>query len=808
MSIFKLGSVKLSHTEEEVPMFYVAIHITSSLGDTKPRMITDVDTLNRIYGDFPEFEFCSRLLDNGISLLVEPIQTINSEYNKATLELGGDIYRKSEDDYIKYGPRGYRYYHPTLKDYKRFFNLIGYSPSVEVEHQNLQVDELTYALHFTDYDLSENGNPSNRFYAIVPGANGTYLLAYNSNVIYSNYYNHHYKNGEFIGSEGQVRESLKSIDSSSIVLTSKEIISLLCNDVAQAYVDDGSLITPLEYIEDMDLTSVRTLLMQIVSAVIDYVANIYLPFDEAPQILSGLISYLYIKEPKQSDTSLRFLDGSKVDINPYEVRWSELDEMYKLTNSGKVSNPIKDRLLSFPSTITSDDLYVFYKKPVAKVYSIFNDTETRKGKIVGVHSFDECVCQSFNERRRCVRFKSKFKGDYQDRIFVDIERVPNTDFRYSITFRNSQITESYLVCTDLSQVLDGYEQGYIRVRDISSQSQLVDTEEFDYLTPTRKVDKFLEDLNEAYVPYTKVSGEVSGEVCAYDLLPSGYDSYTYNLQGGYEEQDSIISRLIFLDNIVRYDYHPDLVCDDSMLQGWFNGTDIEFKEAYYEQLWSMCQAQYSQALVDCSEDWTDQFENTTNPRDQEFQNDRLYNLFKQFKESRLCLFRGTITLDNVTFPGYYPFIINFVSGAYLNVISDEIISHIKEKDLDEYFEELTEAKRKVLIRRHINFIDYDNLRYFYSNIREIYVDPNFIIRFCISKLSRICLEQARLININPKTVDSSIKNAIEIYNYYVTLYTNLEYSYTLNDHLLTITFVTTFPEIVNKQYTINLTLNY
>lgn len=804
MSIIKSGQVLVATTTSEVN-FYVAMHISSSLGSIYPKLITSDTELERVYGDFPEYEFCAQLLRKGIPLLVEGNQSPNSVANFGTLTISGDSYsgkRVREDIYEQplqnefigkvYSIGNTKYSHRN----RASFDLIRkvHQTFIEVKNINDKVysKENTYCLRLDNLNSPQTPND---YFILRDTAGHRCLFSSNRNVVYQNYFDRDYYVDTTGKSYPELLQTISKVTGGTVV-TRSELLRLYDSIAQQVFGE-------LSFEQEVTISDLRETLNELGRDCISIFGSYYLPITDHQECLLRLFNKLEIKEELDVDDELHYLDGSLVDIYPYKFIYDEEVQGYIPSKaSTHVGKTLYQRFLDWltdESLINELEAYLIYSEPQPKACMIEGTSpQGDKSSISSVREFNEFVLGGFQYETKVIKFEAKYKGNYSDKIKVEISKLESdiSSFCYQIKISNTVFEEEYNVCTDKSVSLDELDGSYCRPEDISEKSSLVNVEPYDYLTINGKVNNLTIDSGD-YISYEEFVDE--GEIRAYSLLPGKeIDKFEGYLEGGFEEVDSLYSRIIFIDNLKTFEYHPDLFLENSMFSSWYQDVTKQDVKYYFNLLMRFMQSNYSQLLLGCTDSWC---------LKEDLVHDEIYKLLKSYKESRLCLFKGNIELEGSTYPSYYPFILNFVEGKFLNKIDERIIHKITNLK-DEFTLDLTEETRKKLIKRKINFIDYNNIDYYYTTIRELWVDPSFIIRFCLSRLTRLFLETDKLIACEPGYIRNRIEYLLSEYENIITLHSNKSYTYEIVGHKLNITVSITFPKIVNKTYIINLTLNY
>lgn len=121
MSRVSLGNINISKSISE-PDFYVAGVVDSQSGFTIPKLISDSSKIDTFYGEFPYSGMYKKLIESNIPVLLTPILTKVSEYNRSSLRVNSidsivshcHPRYKATYEYVSYGNiQSYQFTNPT-----------------------------------------------------------------------------------------------------------------------------------------------------------------------------------------------------------------------------------------------------------------------------------------------------------------------------------------------------------------------------------------------------------------------------------------------------------------------------------------------------------------------------------------------------------------------------------------------------------------------------------------------------------------------------------------------------------------------
>lgn len=463
---------------------------------------------------------------------------------------------------------------------------------------------------------------------------------------------------------------------------------------------------------------------------------------------------------------------------------------------------------------------------------------------------------SFSEESKVVDFYSKIKGPAGNKIWIEIVEDRTYKGIYDLTISNDVIHENYTV----HLVNHNYEVESIFLGDVSDKSALVEVFVFNYLDPKGKwiFDKFYNELD--YIDKDGLPIPHDGDRVRDPkelVLPEG----VYYLNRVTDEEYDLNSWKLSFDTFKTSDWYPDLFLVDHVY------NDVEFLtlvEDLVEFKSDPNQSIFSQAVINLG---TEQL----NPEWYKLDSQGTRRL--PGNNNRMLYCYGPIFIDDVEYPSYFPYVLNIIKQKYLDIPNDikmyydpfslqednavilkddlsgrvvhvgvvEIVvsnkyiklrvSHINESDeilygviSDDYtklsivesFESDTVLETYTILstvqfldNNRINYLMYDNLRYYYKTLKEQLHQPNkFIVQFITSKYTR------EVYSIRHELTGIS---AVKLYNILTELNNGLlrklplvgssKVDFKIKGDTANITFTVTIPSLINKEYKINFILN-
>lgn len=492
--------------------------------------------------------------------------------------------------------------------------------------------------------------------------------------------------------------------------------------------------------------------------------------------------------------------------------------------------------------LSNDKLLIEYVNPVQNL----NHFRFDGVNVTDSYNLTQDKLCSFTERDKVVDIFSKIKGKVGKRTYVEIKKVKNYEGVYDILISNDVITENYIVrLYDVGNIpIDT-----IYITDINKHSELVSIYLYDYWIQNKLIDSIYFDESEYGEPFNPNNIRKKSDL----KLPEG----KFYLERNLSETITIESRRNSLDIFKKSDWFPDLFLvdslPDSLRYSKYVLDSVRWKENVEDSM-------FTQALIklnphQLSREW--------------FRQDG----YLTSEENRVIYFYDDMEIDGVMYPSYYPYILNIIRQKYLNLPKDKVLyepfrdevgnnlllskygeiavgnriekkvgnyrklscrsvdlknnsrSYIIHGEIDgDKFNVLENSESNTVIEtlniernlkgfledKHINYLDLDNLKYFYNTILETPGQRSiFIIQFILSKYTReifsvrgemIGLEvdrirrklediNSRCLRVLPLVLSSKVKlsrtdiNKVEVtYSIILNAITNKEYklNYILN----------------------------
>jgi len=429
---------------------------------------------------------------------------------------------------------------------------------------------------------------------------------------------------------------------------------------------------------------------------------------------------------------------------------------------------------------------------------------------------------SLTENNKLVSFFSKIKGAKGKSITIDIKKgqIPDT---YQITISSGSIIEIYDVYCGLSPKPPSLDD-YITLYDIGIRSELVLVEVYDYelmsgeLIAQQDFDLFKGE-NEVFDP---------NRVRYIELFEG-----TWNLDRVIEEEYGYEDVRRSMEILSGSGWYPDLhLVTNLRFSSYENQMYLynilrlikgsENLPAYPSDGFTIDDTLYSQALINLSAD-------------------NVANLDLVDENNRILYFYGDILMNEIKYPMFYPYLLNIINSEYLRSPSIHLISDIfsfkvgnavlYNNQLRKIYWRLNDEVRlestnglhipgnvnisdlssidKLLDEKYINYLEYNNLQYFYKDLVERYGQPSkFILQFITSKISRECYSnRSGLINAPNHRLNEILGGMVRKLTNLLPYMSSLGYTYETNENTLNIRFTTRIKGITNKYFTINFIIN-
>lgn len=813
MSILKLGGISSTSTINKTPNFYLASVIHSQSGFTYPKLVSTVDELDTFFGDFRYYNMYREFILNDIPVLLIPVLTKSSIYNKCSLRLSDNkdfqvthpvIYKDYE--YIDYEDENY-------KDDPEGQSLIGKLIS---EGKDLSLYNYSYVLDFTDVDFS---NLTNNNYFTLFGSSedqrncmsvedlddtDKLSLVMNNSIVFW-----------FIDKfEGTITPPLSQTDAKAVIkilykdgdtrldpyvifrsiidkinsctfFYARDIDDILIhvNEGENDNIDDGILTEYFKLPDDPNHEYNPDEDTYVFFSYSDY-ENHGLSFGSYEKYLD-YYSTLYIQELTQYISNIQFgVVNSSVIANEVE----RILELIFVPENHSFEN-ILNMFISYwnESTVRTDN----YKKIFVEYYldpgkdSYLADLEGYKITPLTEGTQDRFCGITQNDRM--IEFYSIAKGETGSDITVEIKKVPETESHYEVKISKGNYQEFYLIDTnrkDENPFDDLFEYDY----DISDNSEylplselkksnLVSVKVFDYKLHSgirinrTEFDDYPEyDDNGDRYEYVEHNDNLDHD---YGEVPVRLIEGKFTLSRSITEDWTYKDEINTYKSIKDYEYYPDFILSDTLDEY----SDIEVNKIVTE-LTQVTKDTYSQLLVNLGDSRL-----LSNP------------ILSTKTMSRVLYFYGDLTLDEFDYCTYYPYVRNILDSNYIRRISESIL----------YYNDVDESE---LDRLNVNYLKYNNLYYNYNRLKEPESDPDFIIRFNTSKISRLFMNTQRyLLNVERDEFKKTVDNIISLAANILPLVDRITYDITDEENLQTIELKVQIKSLTNKTFILNINLN-
>jgi hypothetical protein len=819
MSLIRLGKTAISY-QSQIDNFYVCGVVRSQSGYPFPRLVHSVRELDEYYGtDFDYYEMYKGLLQNEIPLLLIPILTSLSEYNKSSLRLiGRNIYDKDsfkpteiEDKYY------FPYCHPRIqkiyynegeplypsdqtiklqKLYKRKYNFI----QVLDFEKTTKFDHLDYfEVRIEDYDATQFNKGTNILVFFADQKGETLPLT-------PEYYSDGHTWGILRNSNYTVREYVRRL--AALFKYTEE---------AQSWYADE----PTKLFDYTPYIKASLLSEEIINFITKYESENPFDIDMAnvdldyfiDDYIDGLLSYTDVEEFSlidQGNARSVVYDICNAIHNDIKPVYNEDGEILEFVDNYPGSGTsFLDRFTYYLDTLFkgSDNNYTFDNK----IYLRFN-VQTKMLRFYKVENFivdnelnyDDDKLSELTERNKLLEFYCKYKGPQGSKIKIKITPMPFIKFKYQLEISNDYEQEYFYV--DIATLNENLEynsnwsieeikENYINIEDLGRYSNLVTCKLFNYILPNGQLcsQRDYETVREFYAN----KGEDPGEYDEFREIPVEYldfpddiletEFYLGRYINEYYEGNLYENQVRALESLKRSDFFPDLILEPYLNYGTNNVK-------YTKYLCELAKEKFTQILVRTDENHVDPSSN-------------LQELY-QDTESRILYFYRDLILDDNIFCSFYPYVINFINQEYLRAVSNKIIYKIQEYYHDGLDDTVKPVTEEILANLGINFIQFNNIFYYYSTLIEQKNEPNFILRFISSKISRnFNIASDVLINAEPADFSRQVSNVVGQTKAAIPLIDSISYTYERIENTYSIDLEVTVSKIVNKVFNINVTLN-
>lgn len=575
--------------------------------------------------------------------------------------------------------------------------------------------------------------------------------------------------------------------------------------------------------------------------IIDFI-RIYINKNGLPQV-DQYGHQVFIKYWKQDLINASYIEDFWLESNEYVARiLEEVLEKYSETNivsSDSLVNDIVNLKLS------NSKLLFEYALPIQDL----NHYRFEGLKISNSLNLSQDKLCNFTEQDKVVEFYSKIKGPTGRKIQVTISKVNFYEGLYDINITNGVEVEDYTV--RLFNIPDCPIES-IFISDISKTSKLVDVYFYNYWFGSELIDSLYYNELETDIPYDPNNLRDIDEL----KLPVG----TFTLDRVTEEVITYKDRLNTIKVFKESDWYPDLFLVDKLPDTLKYINEIINLVDWNEDVDSSI---FSQALINLDYHHLNREWFPLGPNG--------YNLID--KNNRILYFYDDLIINNIKYPSYYPYILNIINQEYLRIPTNKLIykpfglnegnaillykngalqhsalilkkvgnfiklqtKHVSvtsevstsiiygllsddspsltviigpedETPLDKF--DVSDIK-DYLVDKHINFLYYDNLTYFYETLCEqLNQDSLFIVRFITSKYTReIYKVRSKLLGVTAQTVRTQLNNILTKCGRILPLVDSSEFEFTQTNDSISVTFTIKIKSIVNRVFKMNYILN-
>lgn len=450
------------------------------------------------------------------------------------------------------------------------------------------------------------------------------------------------------------------------------------------------------------------------------------------------------------------------------------------------------------------------------------------------------------ERNKVVDIFSVAKGSVGKNTCVEINEVRDVEGVYDITVSNGSITENYTVR------LYGSEGDYvidtIFISEINQLSELIRIYFYNYWTNNRLIDSIYYDEELYGEPYNEANLRKIKEL----KLPTGKFYLDRNVDEVITEESRKNSLKIYAES----GWYPDLFLVDSLPNDFSHCRAVLDLVKYNDDT---DRSIYSQALIKLN---SHQLGNRWFGQDG----------YPISEENRVLYFYDDISIGGIAYPSYYPYILNIIGQTYLNLPKRDIlyepfrlvpgnsihikryedieISGIIEKRVGNYVKvNYLETNRKgestlkvlhgeiegdkinilqssnsnivtetlniendvkgFLNKKHINYLNLDNLKYFYKTLSETPGQRSiFIVQFILSKYTREILQiRNELIGLTRLMVVRKLEYINSKCMRLIPLIVSSELESNFSGNSIQVTYTVLLSTIINKEYKLNFVLD-
>lgn len=406
------------------------------------------------------------------------------------------------------------------------------------------------------------------------------------------------------------------------------------------------------------------------------------------------------------------------------------------------------------------------------------------------------IISMYTETSKVAEFVAKAKGSRGGTVSIGIKKVDKAPYCYHVSIMSGEYKEFMDVTTGAET------EDYTHLSRIGELSSLVDAKLFNYQL-----------LDGRYICSNDFDTEApEGE--AYDEernrtreLPEG----EWRLGRHSKEIFDYESACSTLDILSESEYYPDFLLVNELDYGSdlheeaSDGGGIEIRGEdrnldYVKRLLSYAKDKSTQVMV-----MVDKFHYSpppiVRPSGEEGTPDVEYKripLRLVTEESRMLYFNGCYRHNGTLYPCSYPYVINFLEGDFIKRLPYGVLY-----DVENLYD------KEKLTEYGINYLEYDNYCYHYKTIREPEggKDPDAIIRFVASKISRVFLQSKYdFVGIPSDSLPAVIGGKVSKAKSLLPILGEVTYGYAVYEDKVSITLKFDIPSLVNKEFKLNIIL--
>jgi hypothetical protein len=753
MSTIKLGKITAIRSVYGYDT-YVACICRSDSGFTKPYLAANTMEVDTYFGDFPFKAMLCKFIEQGIPVLLIPLLSPLSESNRCTLRLADDLL--FQESHPKFGAQ-----------YAMWDDAEGYTPP----DKGVQDGSKCYAhvIDFAKVPVEEFSDPSSYVITRVGGDRRNRMVIYfNSSSavrapINATYYDQ--------GLECRVPVPVGAVANKlSAVAEIKAFINALgpehpttCTDifdVMETAVDGFLAAYPI----DISVANMK---------------SEYADIDESDEEFNEVYGEYKEKEWKELESSFRkYMSGVDylmcdtmlaVNVGTGIVKTMEHPVVGSVTSPEYAEMDSASFRTGFLALLRTEahnaqlpvySLCISYKTPgTLMVMNNMTGYNTFMLQSVGL----DLICRR-TEGSKLAEFYAKPKGSKGADITLTIEQAYKKPYCYDLTVESGDFKETIGVTT----AGENYDE-YVHLSSLGDYSALVDARLFDYTLRNGERISSLDfddkcDEGETYDP---------PDSCI--ELPEG----TWRLSRHTREvfdYDCVCESLSVLQDS---EYYPDFLMVNELDYG-ANNKD------FVDKLADFAVDKRTQVLVRIGEEHLKHDGDESSAVDLEFAN----------KESRVMYFFGCYRYNGDMYTCAFPYAMNFINSSYIKRLDHGILYDVEGR--------YDKSRLKDL---GVNYLEFNNYYYNYKTVRETARDPDAIVRFNTSKLSRLFLNgKYDFIGCPSDEIPRLIEDKIKKAQAMLPTISSITYGYNILRDILYISLYVIIPPLVNKEYVLNITL--